>query len=249
MAVRLRRDQTPTRGHGAVPVLDHLPDAALRRHGRRRPHPVPLMRRRHGAAVMAPDGDVPVDVPAAAPGAPEVALLVAALGGGCSGVIAGRRRPGGGSPGGDGRQLAPRSALLLSPPGWRCRRAYPLSGSEAHHPVVLSFFASWCSPCRRELPTIARVARQARPLGQPAVVFVGIDGNDAPASGLAFARTERGPLRRRCRQRQRAGAALRPGRLPRHRLRQRVGDGRPVVRGPVTRAELVNWVDRLSASA
>ena len=29
-------------GHGPVPVLDHLPDAALRRHGRGRPHPVPL---------------------------------------------------------------------------------------------------------------------------------------------------------------------------------------------------------------
>ena len=66
--------------------------------------------------------------------------------------------------------------------------AYPLTGHGAHKPVVLTFFASWCTPCRTELPMVATVARQEKAAGD-GVVFVGIDGNDAPASGLAFARS------------------------------------------------------------
>jgi cytochrome c biogenesis protein CcmG/thiol:disulfide interchange protein DsbE len=123
-----------------------------------------------------------------------------------------------------------------------------LSGSEAGHPVVLSFFASWCSPCRGELPTIARVASGATGAARR-VVFVGIDGNDAPASGLAFARQ--------------SGVHFAVGADSESALAPRFGlDGYPdtvfinasgtvagVVRGPVTRAELVNWLDRLSSSA
>jgi cytochrome c biogenesis protein CcmG/thiol:disulfide interchange protein DsbE len=64
--------------------------------------------------------------------------------------------------------------------------AYPLTGSEAHKPVVLTFFASWCTPCQAELPMVAQVARQEQAAGD-GVVFVGVDGNDDPGSGLAFA--------------------------------------------------------------
>ncbi len=66
--------------------------------------------------------------------------------------------------------------------------SFPLRGTEAHRPVVLTFFASWCSPCRAELPMVARVARQEQAAGD-GVVFIGIDGNDDPTSGLAFARS------------------------------------------------------------
>ena len=55
------------------------------------------------------------------------------------------------------------------------------------HPVILNFFASWCTPCQAELPMVAQVARQAQEAGR-GVVFLGVDGNDNPASGLSFAR-------------------------------------------------------------
>jgi thiol-disulfide isomerase/thioredoxin len=53
--------------------------------------------------------------------------------------------------------------------------------------VVLTFFASWCSPCHSELPGFAKVAREAQAAGDK-VQFIGIDDNDHPAPGLAFAR-------------------------------------------------------------
>jgi thiol-disulfide isomerase/thioredoxin len=54
----------------------------------------------------------------------------------------------------------------------------------AGHPLILNFFASWCGPCRRETPLIARFYRGHR----RSVIIVGIDVNDSSAAGLAFAR-------------------------------------------------------------
>ncbi len=54
----------------------------------------------------------------------------------------------------------------------------------AGHPLILNFFASWCEPCQRETPLIARFYRSHR----SSVIIVGIDVNDTSSAGLAFAR-------------------------------------------------------------
>jgi thiol-disulfide isomerase/thioredoxin len=49
--------------------------------------------------------------------------------------------------------------------------------------VVINFWGSWCVPCRREAPVLARVASDTRRLG---VHFVGIDIREDPSAGRAF---------------------------------------------------------------
>ncbi len=51
-------------------------------------------------------------------------------------------------------------------------------------PLVVNFWASWCPPCRKEMPALADVARQL----QGKVDFVGLDTEDERNSGLSFSR-------------------------------------------------------------
>jgi cytochrome c biogenesis protein CcmG/thiol:disulfide interchange protein DsbE len=52
----------------------------------------------------------------------------------------------------------------------------------AGHPVIVNFFASWCTPCQRETPMLARfyLSRHGR------VTVLGIDSNDQRAAALRF---------------------------------------------------------------
>jgi thiol-disulfide isomerase/thioredoxin len=52
----------------------------------------------------------------------------------------------------------------------------------AGHPVIVNFFASWCAPCQRETPMLARFYSSMH--GQ--VTVLGIDSNDQRAAALRF---------------------------------------------------------------
>ena len=53
-------------------------------------------------------------------------------------------------------------------------------GSLAGQPVIVNFFASWCTPCQKETPMLARFAKHTN------VAVIGIDVNDPTSSALAF---------------------------------------------------------------
>lgn len=52
----------------------------------------------------------------------------------------------------------------------------------AGRPVVVNFWASWCTPCRNEMPVLEAASRHAR----DEVAFLGIDVNDTRSDAAAF---------------------------------------------------------------
>jgi cytochrome c biogenesis protein CcmG, thiol:disulfide interchange protein DsbE len=58
-------------------------------------------------------------------------------------------------------------------------------GTNRHRPVVLNFFASWCIPCQKETPLLARTAAAEQAKGSP-VQFIGVDVAESASDGLAF---------------------------------------------------------------
>jgi cytochrome c biogenesis protein CcmG, thiol:disulfide interchange protein DsbE len=101
------------------------------------------------------------------------AVVIAALS-----IVGGALAAGPGKP----RVLRPAENFTLSLLGDPARR---LSLASLHaRPVILNFFASWCTPCRKETPMLARFyhSRHQQPL------IIGIDANDSRSNALAFVR-------------------------------------------------------------
>ena len=59
-------------------------------------------------------------------------------------------------------------------------------GNYAGKPLIVNFFASWCEPCQKETPLLARFyrAEHAR------VAIVGLDENDTQANATSFTHKE-----------------------------------------------------------
>ena len=55
-------------------------------------------------------------------------------------------------------------------------------GSLAGRPVIVNFFAAWCTPCQKETPLLARFYRAQH--GR--VAIIGVDSNDSAAKARAF---------------------------------------------------------------
>ena len=54
----------------------------------------------------------------------------------------------------------------------------------AGHPIVVNFWASWCTPCRREMPVLIRLQERYREIG---LIVVGVNIEEARAPARAFA--------------------------------------------------------------
>lgn len=78
---------------------------------------------------------------------------------------------------------APNFSLTMLRPGTQ-QSQLSLSNFKGK-PVVLNFWASWCDPCKQEMPLLETTWKQMQGQGKN-VVFLGIDFQDLNKDGISF---------------------------------------------------------------
>ncbi len=87
----------------------------------------------------------------------------------------------------DGASSHPRATAPVKAPGFALA-ALGRAGAEvsltayAGRPVIVNFFASWCPPCQKETPLLARFSQSTH--GR--VAIIGVDVNDGASAALTF---------------------------------------------------------------
>ncbi|MFP4312304.1 MAG: TlpA family protein disulfide reductase [Nitriliruptoraceae bacterium] len=81
----------------------------------------------------------------------------------------------------DPPEEVPPTGARLVPGGWSEAAAYIAAQAEDGRPTLVNLFASWCAPCRAEMPLLLE-ARDAN----PDIAFLGIDHLDRLEDGEAF---------------------------------------------------------------
>jgi cytochrome c biogenesis protein CcmG/thiol:disulfide interchange protein DsbE len=76
----------------------------------------------------------------------------------------------------------PRPAPTLTLPSLLDPAQRVTLGAYQGRPVIVNFFASWCGPCQKETPLLARYYAKSR--GK--VVIIGVDADDSAANARKF---------------------------------------------------------------
>ena len=117
------------------------------------------------------------------------------------------------------------------------------------HVVVLNAWASWCYPCRAEMPGLASVARSTAGRG---VVFVGIDEQDEGSSARDFVSAQHVPFASVVDSDGRLLAGLKvvsPNAIPSTLVLDPSGRIAARIIGPAKTAELVSLLDSLTSTS
>lgn len=100
-----------------------------------------------------------------------LAVLLAACGANDTTSVHGVDEPG---------QVPPRDAVLADG-GWEEAAAWIRRENEADRPVLVNILASWCGPCKRELPMLLDAYD-----ANPDIAFLGVDHLDARKDAERF---------------------------------------------------------------